>query len=1216
MNRLFGTKLNENLISSILVLLLFVAGCISDSRSPEETAVSSATSSGSAVSSFDTPKQRSIYVDQVRETSRAEAIVSQMERAAAFKELSVVRTLKPVAVQAALPDFSTPTSENLEYLARPHTGVESAPERTDVVDADPSDKTRLCRGSHCATTEPLVKAVSRRNKVLVVDKDRGPYFEIAHAIPDVEEGGTIEVVGRFNKPYKETLLIRDQRNFSIIGKGSNPVIAGDLFIDDSENITIKGLIFSGDPALANFGIAIFDGRDHRIENCRIENNEFAGVLVNGARNVTIIRNTLRRNGGRDRELVFAGIDIRLASGIVVYDNLVEKGFRDGITVLDSSNVTIENNDVQNNPRHGIFLEEVGGNTQVIGNGIKRNQAHGIVTLDSGTIDIHGNNQIQSNEVGILSRDSSVVVRGSNMSNNRSSGIDAANQDRPNTNFTVTNNTIANNDRWGVIGGNINQFTVNGSNTIQGNAWKGVEARDVSQLRVLSNTIIGNGEEGVLASGVRTKVEIRVNSIRGNKLDGAVVVDSNDVLVRGNDVLGQGVGIGVTRSHEVRVQDNVANNNNNGIQVELCSGTVDIDDNTTNSSDNAGVVLVETNGIIRNSRSNKNTLAGIWLIGSDGSRVLSNRATENFYGVLVGATQSRPNKNIRVEGNILRGGNEWGIAVVESSHALHVRRNDLDPVAVEAGTTIAQLRFNNMGVSNSILGTVEDATKNYYGPNVPAQFVLDTPFLLSGPVGLLESLSSVDLAAPTHVTVALNGGNIEVRWNGVASANQYQVFATTRANPTQTGVLYEEKFGSPVSGSPLSVPIPDGLVPGAEYQFFVTARDPRGHESWYSKEARLVLAPPKPQAPTNLRQANADKVVKIQWDPVTAAENGASLGGIQNAVVVYDVFRAHREDGSFFPAPIAHGLTEAFFFDRDPFLGDGGVTVYRYVVMARVLLGAVSSEPSELSQELRIDVGAPRPVQNVVTSIDRDDWSVMVRWPPVTQFNTGVLIGESVPLHYQVHRLDPNDFIVTNGAPDTLTNPVEFAEGIGDINPLSPQWGTSYRYKVRAVVADVHTNFSPEATQLIPPFYPSGFSATCAIPSTDTVTMGARSQARYHRVHDLSRQRRRVLQMDCDQQCRNDFYRGRRANARNAILLQNLWSKRSGRRAHWPPLTAQSVRQPPESPTWGRRVGLFLLLGRIRLEAIAKVHSGHGRSSNGEWWPSTPLPMEVRPSRLP
>ncbi len=811
------------------------------------------------------------------------------------------------------------------------------------------------------SSHTTVKAVRRKSRRYVVDNQpgspHGPHRQIRHTIPRMLDGDIMVVVGR-QRPYEGFIKIVKKKNITIEAKlGTRPVIAGDLFIDNSENVTIRGLTFAGNLKIDpnepgnrqedNFGVFIIDGRGgHVIENCRIHSNELGGIIV-ATDYVRLFGNTIWNNGTTSTNDEFAGIFAQTSSGLVVDGNSIVDNLSQGIVLFQTTNSLIRDNEIEENTADGVLAQDVSRGTTIEDNGLIDNGGNGFTAVSSTGLTVRKNEAIENAGIG----------------------------------FRVHNAT---------------------------------------NVQLLDNTAT-KSEAGVLVS------------------------NSSDISIAANE----------------------ARDNRNGIQVNDSSGNIAIDGNLANDNLHSGITVVNTRAAIRGNNTHENAEAGISALGPKGAIITGNRATGNRFGVVFSAASD--------DGIVERNGlesNEMGVALFDGSWVHRIRQNTLSMVHLDPGTRVDKLRFNNMPLSNRLLGTVVDGTKNFFGTNIRAEHAFARPFLLSGPVSLLDSLADIDIPAPTNVRVTLEDGHVNVSWNGVTGASDYQVHASNEATP-QTGILKRETFGDfvPAPGSSLSLPIPDDFAAGTVYRFYVTAFNAKGYESWYSSETDLsqtVVIPPVPQTPKNVRVAVENKSITVRWDPVTPEIAGAQA--------VYNIFRAQREDGGFLPAFEGQGLVEPVFVDNDPYLGNGGVQVYRYALRAQMQLGGKLSDSSEPSGEAKIDLGPIQAVKEIAVAIDRTKvpWHVVTTWQPEARFQAGVSVGSKIETRYEVHRIDDNSTATI--ASQNITEPV-YRQGILHQSNIFPIWGKRYEVRVRAKIDNLLGVLSDPVKLVVPPAPPEGFVAT-------------------------------------------------------------------------------------------------------------------------------------------
>ena len=306
-----------------------------------------------------------------------------------------------------------------------------------------------------------------------------------------------------------------------------------------------------------------------------------------------------------------GIDFFWRNNVTL-KNVEVRNFYDGIHLYFSSNNTLTGNTASNN-RYGISLG-ASSNNVLSGNTASSNQYHGIYLSSSSNNTLTGNTA-SNNEHGISIGGSSNVITHNTATHNRYNFGVAG----PTLNYIDTSNTVDGKPVYYLVGLadavydakanagtmyliNCNNITLKDltltKNTYGAVLWNTTDSN-------IENVTASNNEHGIWLS------ESSNNTISGNTItdneDQIYLYDSDNCLIDGNTVSNNGSGFGIQLQflEDCAVTGNVANNNWGGIYLSLAE-----------------------NCSINRNKANNNTYSGIWLSGSEYSRLSNNTVMGN------------------------------------------------------------------------------------------------------------------------------------------------------------------------------------------------------------------------------------------------------------------------------------------------------------------------------------------------------------------------------------------------------------------------------------------------------------------------------------------------------------------------------------------------------------------------------------------------------------
>ena len=311
---------------------------------------------------------------------------------------------------------------------------------------------------------------------------------------------------------------------------------------------------------------------------------------------------------------------------------------DGIKVTSNNN-TITGNNVSNNNRGGISLNDYNKNNTITGNNISNNGGSGIYLLSS-----NNNN----------------TVTGNNISNNSGSGIYL---DDYNKNNTITGNNISNNG-VGIYIYNSSNNSITGNthvndglsvyfsyqNTVEDNTVNGkplVYLKDVSDYKVedagqiilvnctnitVENLDLYNTRRGIDLWETKDCI-ISNNKVCSNKYGIRLSHSSNNNTITGNKVrnnTGFGIYLASSSNNNTITGNNVSNNNLRGIGLSDSSNNNTITDNNVSNNNRDGIRLDDSsnNNTITGNNVCSNNWSGISLSSSRNNKIYFNNFINN------------------------------------------------------------------------------------------------------------------------------------------------------------------------------------------------------------------------------------------------------------------------------------------------------------------------------------------------------------------------------------------------------------------------------------------------------------------------------------------------------------------------------------------------------------------------------------------------------------
>lgn len=281
-----------------------------------------------------------------------------------------------------------------------------------------------------------------------------------------------------------------------------------------------------------------------IENITI-NGESLGnsIEIKDSNRYFIIRNTTIMNSSSDRDN--GGIKLENVMNGKLTNNTISFNNRNGIKIMDSQNITISENIIENNGNglvDGVGISLNGVNCSILNNNIW-NSGSGLQEI--GIIITGDNNKIFKNNItnhlfissghagtGILVGGVNQKIFKNIIKNNERYGIDWYGNWNNNT---ISNNIISNNGYQGIhlygIGGEPTKNTIITNNTISYNQY-GVYIHDSEYNYISGNTITDNSEQGIRVYAGHNS-NFTNNIIKNNAEDGIFLTASHEIILTNN-----------------------------------------------------------------------------------------------------------------------------------------------------------------------------------------------------------------------------------------------------------------------------------------------------------------------------------------------------------------------------------------------------------------------------------------------------------------------------------------------------------------------------------------------------------------------------------------------------------------------------------------------------------------------------------------------------------
>lgn len=472
---------------------------------------------------------------------------------------------------------------------------------------------------------------------------------------------------------------------------SNNVIST-LNIVDAYDAGIQGvnasdvLVYSNKlNVIGNDGMNFFGGSNIGLYYNLITGTDYNGISMTGVNGSQIVSNIIDNTG-------FDGININAGSG----SNLISGNYigtlgaagnigGDGIQVVDTAGIVIDNNTINNTLGNGIVVDPSPG-TIVSYNQIFNAGLDGINILDSDNSSVYGNFvwAVAGDGIEINNSDNTQVV--SNFVDYaNANGIYVENSD----NVQVLSNAIGQSSGGyinpgfgtgdGVLVSNSDNATVDGNNIAtdgRGVSLLGGDSHEVSDNTIVTVSWVNGADEGIYAENT-SNANIHNNEITSADSHGISVYGGSNVEVKKNHVhASTWNGINIESVSTAGVHNNLVENvYGDGIYAGNTSG-LSITGNTVHDTGDDGIDVynsaganISTNAVgyldhgVTPGAANNIGGDGIALIDSANSTI-SNNTTINVAGNGIFVD---PSPNTTVDGNIVQNSGLNGIYALDSDN---------------------------------------------------------------------------------------------------------------------------------------------------------------------------------------------------------------------------------------------------------------------------------------------------------------------------------------------------------------------------------------------------------------------------------------------------------------------------------------------------------------------------------------------------------------------
>ncbi|MFT5126802.1 MAG: parallel beta-helix repeat protein, partial [Rhodothermales bacterium] len=350
-----------------------------------------------------------------------------------------------------------------------------------------------------------------------------------------------------------------------------------------------------------------------------------GVSIANATDVSIENSNIYSNA-RD------GIRVSVSTGVSVTNTRLAENSEDGLYALNGDEIRIEDSQVFSNNRYGIQFDTNSDNGSVLNTTIDgdRDQIYGVYALGD-DIAIRDSRLYDQTSVGIYVNGDRVEVRGNTVFGNSNYGLD--------------------------ISGSANGLII--GNNIFGNRGDGIRLSN-GPSTVSDNIVHENESRGIFVSGA--DILVTGNTVYGH-LNSAGILLSSSASAEGNTVYRNATGIEATRFSEVSIRNNLLYGNA-GSGIYTSGGEVT---GNTSYGNNIGIRTLTGDtfdGRIANNVVYDNTSAGIQInVARVGGTVENNTVVQPLGDALRVQTDSQ---DLRVRNNILVVETGFAISIADDS----------------------------------------------------------------------------------------------------------------------------------------------------------------------------------------------------------------------------------------------------------------------------------------------------------------------------------------------------------------------------------------------------------------------------------------------------------------------------------------------------------------------------------------------------------------------
>ena len=540
--------------------------------------------------------------------------------------------------------------------------------------------------------------------------------------------------------------------FMVTRSGKNPVAYGYSGIELS---SVTGCRIANNTVLVNFdGIVLGNSHGNTIAGNKVHNNMNVGILVSGVGNI-IVKNSVYLN-------LAAGIALAHSSANIVSDNTVSDN-QEGIHVFGSTYNTISNNSVSTHLM-GIHLYWAENNT-VSGNTVSGNWWAGIIVDYDSRLNSVVGNAVSGNRFGIY--------------------VDASEQ------ITVSDNRVFSNSQAGIL------ILLSERITLAGN----VMTDDSIFIYAFDSRAHWNSHSIDETNSVNGKPVYYWRNVTGGVVPydagEVILVNCTNIIVENLDVSNGSVGIEMSFSSGIQIQENrISSNDWSGIYMYASNGNV-ITNNTFSSGRGYGtfIYLSDDNAITHNSFSANRV--GLCVNYSSNNTIEGNLLPENRFGLFFHWSQGNTVVNNTVISSI------WvGLAFFFSDVNMVYHNNFVDN-ARQAMDNSGTNYYDDGYPSGGNYWSDYNGVDEFSGPDQDqpgSDGIGDKPYLMT--LGrrdyypLMSPPVTVPARPPEVLRATLSGGNgehVTVTWNlspddgqGFDSVLGYRIYRKATYDPQGFG----------------------------------------------------------------------------------------------------------------------------------------------------------------------------------------------------------------------------------------------------------------------------------------------------------------------------------------------------------------------------------------------------------------------------------------------